>query len=336
MALETVILYLLRHSGYQPAAATPHDSVLRLGRSGYILQGRGTEHQIDAIGDCSFTHPFSYPQRLLIEAKMYNPTPTKPKPVPIDVVRNAYGVLRDVSEFWDGRSQNPINRKSRFHYQYAIFSATGFTSGAEQYGFAQDIFCFSLNLAGFLSPILNAIRADSSQLAGRRDLGKLRILLRDALLSGRTDDQYANDLFPRTINACGSIQAGFIGNLQGQFPIFLIPNPEYCQEGNTRQLRALLRETRSTIRIRWDDNGWYIDDTLNNRLFTFALPEQLLNEYARDGELPPNAAVDLKEAHMGSISILMTSQNGLESLSLWIDNDWIQEVRRGLENNQGR
>lgn len=57
-----------------------------------MVKGRGGEHQIDAIADFIVHQPFSYPQRLLVEAKCYS------NKVRLPVIRNAAGVLKDVNE----------------------------------------------------------------------------------------------------------------------------------------------------------------------------------------------------------------------------------------------
>ena len=120
--LEEIILFLLKTSGYSAIEDPKRDpEVLRLGPSGMEVNGRGGNHQIDAIADFNISAPFSYPQRLLLEAKCYSDT----YKVGIGIVRNAVGVLKDVSEFWVTRT-NGVPAKSRYHYQYAIFSTSGY------------------------------------------------------------------------------------------------------------------------------------------------------------------------------------------------------------------
>jgi len=119
---------LLRATGYRIVEDDGNDPTLETGSAGLNLHGRGTDHQIDAIADFIVQHPFSNPQRLLVEAKCYE----RNTPVGLPVVRNALGTLRDVSEFWvrerpTGGPGGGIPRP-RYHYQYAVFSATRFTS----------------------------------------------------------------------------------------------------------------------------------------------------------------------------------------------------------------
>jgi hypothetical protein len=152
MLLEEVLLFLLRFSGYRTITETRIDTDPTLSQhpAGLSVIGRGARHQIDAIADSVVTPPFSHPQRLLVEAKCYKGR------VGIGVVRNALGVLRDVSEHWvpSARGGPPMKR---FHYQYALFSASGYSQDAEEYAFAQDIYLIPLARSRFFAPVIDAI-----------------------------------------------------------------------------------------------------------------------------------------------------------------------------------
>src|SRR5688572_27180868 len=88
MLLEEAILFLLRKSGYKTVDVVDrNDKTLNRSSSGMLVHGRATEHQIDAIADYKITPPFSYPNRLLVEAKHYQGR------VGIDVIRNAYATI---------------------------------------------------------------------------------------------------------------------------------------------------------------------------------------------------------------------------------------------------
>ena len=109
MLLEEAILYLLRISGYRTIEDAADDETLRIGRAGIEVVGRGGAHQIDAIADFSLTPPFSYSQRLLLEAKCYHSR----TPVSLAVIRNAVGVLRDVEEHWFTTNQDIPEKKTK-------------------------------------------------------------------------------------------------------------------------------------------------------------------------------------------------------------------------------
>src|ERR1051326_8445979 len=146
MLLEEIILKALEVAGYETVLA-PDGDLLFNGTAGLELVGRGTRHQIDAIADYVFQQPFSHPQRLLVEGKCYC------NGIELEVIRNAVGVFKDVCEYWNAASSG----KQRFHYQYAVFSATHFSEAAEAYAFAHDIYLFPLWRSLFFRPLLQAI-----------------------------------------------------------------------------------------------------------------------------------------------------------------------------------
>src|SRR5262249_54663549 len=94
--LEEAALFLLQRSGYKTVDSRGNDRTLLETAAGLAVSGRGTYHQIDAIADHLVTHPFTHPQRLLVEAKCLSPTDK----VGIETIRNAVGVVKDTSEYW--------------------------------------------------------------------------------------------------------------------------------------------------------------------------------------------------------------------------------------------
>ena len=152
MLLEEALLNLLESSGYKTVDDPTGDPTLQDGSAGIKVKGRGGSHQIDAIADSRVHQPFSHPQRLLVEAKCYEPR----QAVGLPFVRGAVGTLKDVSEFWmTAGGQIP---KQRYHYQYAMFSATGYTKDAQRYAFAHDVYLIPLAASRFLTPVIQSIR----------------------------------------------------------------------------------------------------------------------------------------------------------------------------------
>ena len=131
--------------------------------AGLLVRGRGTSHQIDAIADFSLHAPFSHPQRLLVEAKCFD----SHQRVGLSIVRGALGTLKDVEEFWVSVPDGPPKR--RYHYQYSIFSATGYTENAQRYAFAQDIYLIPLAESRFFAPAITSLR---NVLPRNRDLAQ--------------------------------------------------------------------------------------------------------------------------------------------------------------------
>ena len=169
MLLEEAILFILSKTGYTPIFSGRRDPSISRGSSGLEVQGRGAKHQIDAVADFQFTPPFCNPQRLLIEAKF------KASKTGIDIVRNAAGVHKDVSEYWVVDSVTGIRiARKRVHYFYAIFSKEEFSKPAQDYAYAQDIFLLPLKNNSLFRPIISAI--DNVSFEGIEDKPKLSVV----------------------------------------------------------------------------------------------------------------------------------------------------------------
>ena len=95
LLLEEAVLHLLRKSGYKTIDIPGADPTLGTCGAGIFVRGRGGKHQIDAIADFLIHQPFSNPNRLLVEAKCFFR-----RDVRLPELRNAVGVLKDVSEHW--------------------------------------------------------------------------------------------------------------------------------------------------------------------------------------------------------------------------------------------
>lgn len=155
MLLEEAVLHLLRTSGYTPVISAGSDPTLYDGHSGLEVFGRGGKHQIDAIADPIISLPFSNSSRLIVEAKCFSGD----RPVGLPIIRNAVGVLKDVSEFWaPPKNPNQLFTIRPYHYQFAIFSASGYSIEAERYAFAHDIYLIQYQNSFYMYPIIQKIR----------------------------------------------------------------------------------------------------------------------------------------------------------------------------------
>ena len=229
LLLEEVLLNLLKDSGYIPVNSTENDSTLKDGSAGIEVKGRGWNHQIDAIADFAISPPFSYPIRLLLEAKFYA------NPIGIDIIRNAVGVLKDVDEFW---VSNNLDRmaKPRYHYQYAIFTSSSFTFPAQQYAFAQDIYLIKLENNKYFLPIVNAIDSltfedfhGESNLKIDIHLSTLRERVRKSLNYSNdyefntyiTDNSFSQEKLSDIFQKSTALSSSYLGMISQRFPIFL-------------------------------------------------------------------------------------------------------------------
>lgn len=330
MLLEEAVLHLLQRSGYRTVDAPGTDPTLCIVGAGLAVRGRGSEHQIDALADFLIHQPFSNPQRLMVEAKCYG----SHYRAGIDVVRNAIGVLKDTSEFWVS-GPGPLAGRKRYHYQYAIFSASAFTSGAQRYAFAQDVYLFPLDRSVFFRPILEAIRRAvpvrppfaRPLTGGPRQLSDLRAYVRASLRSGRVGHEPPRPLRDAQIDlgsfieACAQLNYALVAVLGGRFPVLLAPSP-------AAQDRVL--EERTRVRIFWNDNGWYLRGNRNETLFSFDLPDELFALYAEGGFLTPGRALDLKEEMMSVFQAVEVVDGHARLVSFELDRNWVTEIRRRM------
>lgn len=298
MLLEESLLYLLRVSGYKTIDDASHDpATLHNGHSGLEVIGRACSHQIDAVADYHFCPPFSHPQRLLLEAKCYT------SKVGIDVIRNGLGVLKDVDEFWTGQQGGtPIKR---YHYQYSIFSTSGYSSGAEVFAYVHDIYLFPLQRSAYMKPIIDSIVSLTPQTFGTThnsnipiNQGQLRQEVRKLLKEERPGKDYISAIVPNDeavkqlreiVKQCHRLQGALLATLNRRYPVFLAPNPEVID------LDKL--ENSYVVRITRDDKGWYLNENTSNskRLFSFDLPDELLKLYTSEDRLTTHQAAQIKQ-----------------------------------------
>lgn len=328
MLLEEAVLYLLRWSGYKTVNAPNGDPTLYAGSAGLEVMGRGGTHQIDAIADYVIAHPFSHPQRLLVEAKF------KKGRIGIEVARNAIGVLKDVGEYWVTTPNNPSKNvlgknisttKNRFHYQYAIFSASGYTDATQFYAFAQDVYLIPVDSSRFMQPIIESIR--DLKISHRGKLKDLRDAVR-AALETRENEGLFNILSEKDfaqvavfLERAHRLDQALLGMLSNQFPVFLVRNPEVNVTGLPSQL---------DVRIYRNEEGWYLRDTNQRTLFSFDIPKTLFDLYADEGLLKPARALDLKEDYLSEIQAIIQSRNGYRVLTMKLDQGWIGALRERI------
>ncbi len=325
MLLEECLLVLLRAGGYVPVLTAGKDPTLCDGKSGLECRGRGGVHQLDAVADHRIRLPFINPQRLLLEAKCY-----QHDKVGLDVVRNAVGVLKDVSEWWVP-AKRPGEMRSRFHYTYAIASGTGFSIAAQRYAFAQDVYLLALKgvrcFAGVLQPIRELSAASFGATDPLRvpiDLGALRRTVRGLLASRQpyTRPEIAPGTGPalaRIVAATRRVGGAMIGVAPGGFSVILVPVHARVID----QLGA-----RTPVRIMWDDQGWWLENSDGQRLFDFDLPEHLFRMYQRSGVLEEEAALDLKQRELSGFVAARVRHGVPEVVHLELDAEWLEQLRR--------
>lgn len=332
--LEEAILFLLRRSGYRPVTAVGGDPTLASIGAGLQVRGRGAEHQIDAVADFIIRQPFSHPQRLLVEAKCY-----ATKAVDLEVVRNALAVFKDVSEFWAAPASSSGIPRHRFHYQYAVFATSSFTSHAQRFAYAHDIHLFPLGKSPSARAIVSGVERSAralaiiaSRLERQRDAVNrptltataVRALAREMLRDGYSDYLYVNDSIGEAIEhltaACRQVGAAYVAVAGGVFPIFLVP---------ARGVRVGTLPSRLSVQVRFDSRGWYVERATDGmRLFAFDVPTQLLELYEQSGILTRRAAAHLKGDYLADLQLIALEDDMPRVISLEVDEDWLEAIRR--------
>jgi hypothetical protein len=330
MLLEEVILRALEVAGYD-TVLSPDGQLIQGGGAGLELEGRGTRHQIDAIADYRFQQPFSHPQRLLLEAKCYWDG------VRLEVIRNAVGVHKDVSEYWNQKHTN----EQRFHYQYAVFSANRFSKEAEAYAFAQDIYLFPLGRSHFFRPVLNAIWRVKARLLGQSSFKELRRVFRGAIRTPGDDivdhDWQPEDggVFPEgilrdVIVTARDLKGVLFATSRSGFLIMLVPNPD-------RELQDLLVQAMQLpirIRVRRVMRGWfwYLESQEGEKLFTLDIPPELFRRYALDEtSLDRRMLAHAKQRELSVLQVPYQIGERVGIAQINLDQDWIEQVRRNLD-----
>lgn len=335
MLLEEAVLYLLEASGYTPVTEILSDPTLRQGRNGLEVQGRGGKHQIDAIADFAIQQPFMHPLRLLVEAKFQQ------DPVGIEVMRNAVGVLQDVDKYWDYERHQEI--ESRYSYQYAVLSASGYNGNAKTYALVHGIYLIPLDGLPFMQPILEELRnfprprvkifVDGQRFRQTPRLFRIPALRRSVRADIRNGDIANTSQVVRGsllehldgfCNACRQLDRPLLGIIARRFPVFLVPEAGI----NLEEIRDC------DIEIHWYDTTWYMQ-LPNRQRFFFSLPTTILEQYLAEGNvLSELRALDLKADYLSKVQVMVKQGNNVRivtwSLNIW----WLESVRTRVLDEQ--
>lgn len=141
--LEEALAWLLRRGGYELLLDESDDPVdLRWSGQGLMVRGRGADHPADTLGELALAVPLSLPVRLFVEARFRSVVTGLPE------VRNAHGVVADVNDNV-GPPPGTGRAHRRHRYSYALFSTSGFSSGAQNYALAHGISLVDLSGPAF-------------------------------------------------------------------------------------------------------------------------------------------------------------------------------------------
>ena len=318
--LEEIVLRLLENAGYRVLNESDGEDIRR-GRSGLELQGRGEWHQVDALVTHDFTPSFIYPIRLIVEAKAHK------RPVSINVIRNAVGVLKDVNENYFSYSTIPRLKLRRFNYAYAIFSLNGFTRNAQRYAIAHQIFLIQY----YFNPLFKEIRRllyriDWRMLRRELEITELRNVLRD-YFRGRISEEELGRLFVRygisLINRIkielDKIKGSYFGLLNGEYPIHLVSEkPLTGVKEDEIYVRVYIAEAKY-VYLKFDDNILY-----------FELPDAIAEVFSKVWEDKMKVAIT-KMKYINYIALTGEIDGIRRSLILRLNRDWLKDYINSLK-----
>jgi hypothetical protein len=338
LILEELVLHLLELVGYRIVIAGEEGT--RPGHSGLEVQGRGEWHQIDALAAFDRTPAFMYPLRLMVEAKCYSPS----YPVGIQIVRNAVGVLKDISENYFtyqplATGESPVVAP-RFNYHSAVFSSSGYTTGAQKYAIAHQIFLIQYKRIRLLEPVIDGLRhlhpvhLDSKTNGqGDDDISqKLRIIVREMIrLHG--DVQWHPEcgftragmehLRTNVIAPLLEVNGSYFGMLQGKWPMHLLSRrslPSLTFAGQDEILckvygRESDRWSFSPIDYPKEDERWF--------QLQFDIPEEILG-LVQAARSDPHALAQVKQQQFSYLDIAGRIGGVYRQVRLRLDEEWLE------------
>jgi len=309
--LEYVLAYILQSSGYTIIdnidSAEPD---LTKESNGLNLQGRGAKHQIDVIGNLDWIPAFTFPTRLLIEAKF------KDEKVGINIVREQIGILADINEnYFSANSKNP---KPRYRYVSAVFSASGFTGPAIDLAIAHQIQLIDMSDDAFFE-ILEAVNNFTDEVFGeQQNLNKdvvrdIQNLLRKKFFHRDCVDFMDNNHINELKEVIDNFQSKiFIGMSQSGFMLLL-----YSENGDFREYAN--HHQAHDVAIHWNtsDSGklWKIKPVYNDDyLLVFKLPRKLHDWIYKTSENIFESALNEKQKHFSKISIFNKDNDGVHKI----------------------
>lgn len=341
--LEEAILFLLEKVGYSVIefnpALIPDETGLNGGHSGLEVRGRGTWHQIDALALLDYSPAFMYPLRLMVEAKCYQAH----RSVGVEVARNAVGVLKDISEnyFTVPSMRGSSLQVQRYNYHSAIFSTSGFTSGAVEYSIAHQVFLIQYENVPIIQPLIDAIMTFDDYCVtkvGKLSMAEIRKLYREALRDRayQTDTlqfitrEGLNLIESSLVQSANRIQGSYFGMLQGRWPMHLLtelPLPASAFETDTVRCRLTGYETGewkfTPLDSHRNENGWFE--------LQFNLPKAIVSLLAENwGDR--EAVANIKQEHFSYIDLSGQIGGIRRNVRLEMDHDWIngylERIRR--------
>lgn len=296
--LEELVQYFLKKQGYKVISPEDDHPGITEKNGELRLQGRGSSHQIDALGQADFTIPFVYPIRILSEAKCWNS-----KTPGLKVVRNYIAVLKDISENYFIQDNGNLTQKMQHRHTdcAAIFSTNGFTKDAQQCAYAHGIYLVPVSP---LEEIVDDI---------------CRIIEANGLSVETVTQEYLNYESKKQV---------YFGLVSDRYPIAIVSDnrfpAERFAETDTQEVEIGYEVEDSTNQIQ--NFTVRLDDWEGE----FQLPRYAWQNYV---EQPDFAAsiMDFKEQHIHQIDIPLQIDGIRRILALTLDEKWLETQRRFID-----
>jgi len=330
---EVVIRQLLKKNGWSLLNREEIDRVRIHNNYQIEIKGRGTWHQIDT--PCVFSRriPFTFPLRLLVEAKYYS------KELQKDKIRSYIGVVKDISENYFIDDTHTTASQLRYNDIAVFFSATGFQEEAVNLAFAHGIKTISYRT----NPQMAAIKNDIADLETRghycsQTLGRGRQIafmkdLEDVLEATNDQEmapflgtyggndvtkeillQLREDLNGLTTNFMGISASGELLHFIGRAPF----PEELFEETDEQHCRVYYEDVNHRGIPMW----LQFSEDRQNRKFFFDVPAGLEEIILRGGDV-----LNAKGHFFETISVSFIIGNMLRSLALKIDKEWLARLK---------
>lgn len=275
------------------------------GSAGQMIQGLGNAHNADVLLEPMVQTPFYTPTRLLIECKDYDK-----KKVNLGVLRGVLGLREDINHFeivdinilQERRKQNRkvINNYSytRYTYQLAVASTSGFTACAQEFAATHRISLIEFDKLPFWNGLMEILGEDKENVAIEEDELK------------------------KIVKQISSHMAVAITNI-GQL-LFLC-----CQNGNEE---VDFETNEYDISFKNKNEPWTLK--CGNKEYLFQLPEHIAESWIEYSEYEIKRKKEVIESTEKSVSNMIVYYRCNEKpviKMLSIDEKKLQEARKKLD-----
>ncbi|MDT2830697.1 hypothetical protein P7H62_05305 [Vagococcus carniphilus] len=311
--LEIMLEKLLKVNGYN-VITQPDNCDIFIKGNGLNLRGRGGFHQFDSLGTLRITPPFMYPLRIFLEAKFYSDGSN----VGIDVVRKGVGILQDVNTNYSTVLMND-NELSlpRYNYNYTVFSASGFSKGAQLYAIAHKIYLVDLDnefliikrgITGLVDWLFNELGTDED--IEKSEFNNFSNHFREWLYNtdidfnqsyfGKGGNEYRYNL--NLIETEMSEKSLYLASTNSPQLIPLVPDDD-------SQFKESLRiSPHQRVQITWnqENENWIVTGSDTNISFrlTFKLPDMFAEYIFTENNNIQERAYDVKESMLSKLTFI--------------------------------